>query len=73
MRQRGGLGQRYCAEDEYAAVYRPCPSPYNARADARAPRSPDEAHVYWRAAYEASQDAATYAVTVPWVTFGSGR
>ena len=58
----------YYAQDEFTAAYRPCPNPYNASADAQAPRSPDEAHVYWRAAYEASQTADEHAVTVPWVT-----
>ena len=59
---------RYYDEDEFTAAYRPCPDPYNAPAGARAPRSPDEAHVYWQAAYEASQAAQEYAVTAPWVT-----
>ena len=58
----------YYAQNEFTAAYRPCPNPDNASANAQAPRSPDEAHVYWRAAYEASQTAEEHAVTVPWVT-----
>ena len=58
----------YYVGDEFTASYRPCPNPYNAPANARAPRSPDEAHVYWSAAYEVSQAAKEYAVTSPWLT-----
>ena len=32
-----------------------CPDPYNIPADSPAPRSPDEAHEFWQAAYDASQ------------------
>ena len=33
----------------------PCPDPYNIPADSPAPRSLDEAHEFWQAAYDASQ------------------
>ncbi len=32
-----------------------CPDPYDVPADSPAPRSPDEAHEFWQAAYDASQ------------------
>ncbi len=78
-RDRGGAGvgtrrtdaPRHCgsqAGNPFTTAYSPCPNPYNAPANARAPRSPDEANVYWRAAYEASQNARHHAVTAPWVT-----
>lgn len=59
---------RYYSEDQYTLPYTPCPNPYNAHQDARAPRTADEASAFWRAAYNASQTAAAHAVTVPWIT-----
>ena len=58
----------YYAEDQFTAAYRPCPNPYNASADAPAPRSHDEAHVFWQAAYEVSQAAEEQPLAVPWIT-----
>ena len=54
-------------KDEYSTFYSPCPDPYDVPADAPAPRSLDEAHRFWLAAYGASQ-ARVQPITVPWTT-----
>ena len=54
-------------KDEYSTFYSPCPDPYDVPADAPAPRSLDEAHRFWLAAYGASQ-ARLQPITVPWTT-----
>ena len=61
-------GRRFYTEDEYTTSVSPCPNPYNVPADARAPRSVEEAHAFWQAAYDASQSAPEQPVTVPWIT-----
>lgn len=58
----------YYPEDRFTLPYTPCPNPYNAPTDSRAPRSHDEAHAFWGAAYDASQTAPKLTVTVPWIT-----
>ncbi len=55
-------------EDEFTERYRACPDPYDVPADALAPRSPDEAHEFWRAAYRASQTLVSRPISVPWIT-----
>ena len=45
-----------------------CPDPYEVPADASPPRSADEAHDYWQAAYDASQTEVEITVTLPWIT-----
>lgn len=55
-------------DDAFTTSHRPCPSPYDAPADAPAPGSPDEAHAAWRAAYDASQAREARSVTARWIT-----
>lgn len=57
---------RHYAEDEFTAAYTPCPNPYNAPADAQAPRSHNESHVFWQAAYGATRSAVEQPLAVPW-------
>ena len=61
-------GNRYWIEDEFTKTYKPCPNPYLIPADARGPRSADEAHVFWQAAYIAAQNRIGVPITVPWIT-----
>ena len=66
---RPGLrGNSYYSEDEYTRSFRPCPDPYDISLEASAPSSPDDAHEYWQAAYNASQVIGERSVTVPWIT-----
>ena len=67
LRPRPGI-LSYYPDTEFTTAYAPCPNPYNAPADSRAPRSPDEAHAYWQAAYDASTSTPEHSVTVPWIT-----
>ena len=72
-RQVAGLrppsrGNSYYTEDEFTKGYSPCPNPYDVPADAPAPRSPDEAHQFWQAAYDASQAREEIVIRVPWIT-----
>lgn len=72
-RQVAGLlpplrGNLYYAESEFTKGYRPCPNPYDVPAGALAPRSPEEAHEVWQAAYDASQARGEILITVPWIT-----
>ena len=59
---------RYYLQDDFSTDYRPCPDPYRVPADADGPRSLDEAHAYWREAYEESQVRPGTSITVPWIT-----
>ena len=61
-------GNSYYSEDEYTTSFRPCPDPYDISPEASAPSSPDDAHEYWQAAYDASQAIGERSVTVPWIT-----
>ena len=54
--------------DTFSQIYKPCPDPYEAPADAPAPRSYAEAHRAWQQAYNASQSRPTQSITVPWIT-----
>ena len=56
------------AEDAFTTTRRTCPDPYEVPPDAPPPRSHDEAHDFWQAAYDASQAAREQSVTVPWIT-----
>ena len=61
-------GNSYWLEDEFTRTYKPCPDPYDVPVDAPAPRSHDEAHEFWQAAYDASQSRVGVPITVPWIT-----
>ena len=58
----------YYTTHEFNTTYSPCPSPYDAAADALAPRSPAEAHRAWEEAYKASRSHQSQSTTVPWIT-----
>ena len=61
-------GGWFYPEDEFTATHEACPDPYDVPADAHAPRSLDEAHEIWQAAYDASQASREQSITVPWIT-----
>ena len=61
-------GDWYYPDHAFTMTYRPCPDPYTVPTDAPAPRSHDEAHAFWQAAYTASQTRFEVPITVPWVT-----
>ncbi len=72
-RQVAGLrpplrGNWFYPENEFTKSYKPCPNPYDIRPDAPVPRSPEEAHAFWQAAYDASQARVGKLITVPWIT-----
>ncbi len=58
----------FWAEDEFTKTYSSCPDPYDVPPDAPPPQSHDEAHEFWKQAYDASQNQAEQAITVPWLT-----
>ena len=58
----------YYEEDNFNRRYTPCPDPYDVPADAPPPKSVDEAHDLWQAAYDASQIGEELTFTVPWIT-----
>ena len=60
-------------EDEYTITHKPCPDPYDVPPDAPAPQSHDEAHRFWKAAYDASHLMEEGITIVPWVTARSWR
>ena len=61
-------GNWFYDEDAFRATYKPCPNPYDVPADADAPRSHDDAYVFWQAAYDASQTRQEKSITLPWIT-----
>lgn len=61
-------GNRYYPEHEFTKTYKKCPDPYDVPTDAPAPGSPDEAHAFWEAAYQASQLSSGVPIIVPWIT-----
>ena len=61
-------GGAYWTTDSYVTTRNPCPDPYDVPADARGPRSHDEAHRFWKAAYDLSQKLIERPTTVPWIT-----
>lgn len=61
-------GNWFYPENEFTKGYRPCPNPYDVPAGAAAPHSPEEAHQFWQAAYNASQEREESLITVPWIT-----
>ena len=72
-RQVAGLrepltGGYYWPTGTFTTINDPCPSPYDVATDARAPRSPSEAHQAWQQAYNASQRLQSQSITVPWIT-----
>ena len=54
--------------DTFESLQSVCPDPYDAPADAQAPRSADEAHAFWQQAYDASQSNREITVTAAWIT-----
>lgn len=60
-------GSRY-STDQFTETYEPCPDPYSVSPDAPAPQSHDEAHEFWKQAYDASQQREEITITVPWIT-----
>ena len=61
-------GGWYWNEDEFTKSYKPCPDPYDVPADASAPRSHEESHRFWKAAYDKSQERQGISIIVPWLT-----
>ena len=61
-------GNWYYSENEFTSTHQPCPNPYDVPSDVPGPSSHDEAHEFWRAAYEASQARAGKSITAPWIT-----
>ncbi len=66
-------GNSYYIDDEFTKTSKACPDPYDVPADAPAPRSHDESHQFWQAAYDASQAMGEQVIIVPWVTARSWR
>ena len=60
-------GEYYVDSKTEPRTYKPCPNPYEFPHNAPAPRSHDEAHEFWLAAYKASQSEATDSSPTPWV------
>ena len=58
----------YYSRHEFTRTYRPCPDPYDVPADSFAPRSANEAHLFWEAAYRESLARQAESITVPWIT-----
>ena len=61
-------GNYYWSSDQFLSTHNPCPDPNDVSPQAAPPRSHDEAHEFWRQAYEASQSRVAQSITVPWVT-----
>ena len=61
-------GGSYYSENEFTSNYTSCPNPYNVPSDTPGPRSYEEAHEVWQAAYDASQTREEELITVPWIT-----
>ena len=61
-------GRSFYSRHEFTQTYTPCPDPYDVPADAAAPRSADEAHLFWQSAYLESLARQTQTITVPWIT-----
>ena len=61
-------GRSYYPENSFQRTYNPCPDPYDVDPNAPAPRSHDEAHDFWQAAYDASQAREGTSHVVPWIT-----
>ena len=61
-------GGAYWTTDSYVTTHNPCPDPYDVPADARGPHSHDEAHRFWKAAYDLSQELIESPTIVPWIT-----
>ena len=66
-------GNAYYLENSFQLNYEPCPDPYDVDPDASAPRSHDEAHEFWQAAYDASQSREVTSLVVPWITADQWR
>ena len=61
-------GRYYYPDNSFTITHEPCPDPYDVDPDAPAPRSHDEAHEFWQAAYDASQAIEGASHVVPWIT-----
>ena len=55
-------------EHEFDTTRDPCPDPYDVPAEADAPRSANEANLFWQAAYLDSSSREPRSITVPWIT-----
>lgn len=60
-------GGSYWTTHEYTTTMSTCPDPYDVPASAPGPRSPEEAHEFWREAYTKSSLSPSRTVTVPWI------
>lgn len=60
-------GGSYWTTDDYTTTMATCPDPYDVPASAPGPRSPNEAHAFWREAYTRSSLTPSRTVTVPWI------
>ena len=59
---------RHYLTHSFSKTYKKCPDPYDVPADAPAPRSPDEAHAFWEAAYRASRQSPEVPIRGPRIT-----
>ena len=55
-------------EHEFTVSHSPCLDPYAIPPEAPAPRSYDEAYIFWEQAQAANEARGDYTVTVPWIT-----
>ena len=61
-------GRSFYPRNEFTQTHNPCPNPYDVPADADAPRSHDEAHLFWQSAYLESLARQAQTITVLWIT-----
>ena len=61
-------GNRFWTENQSTKTHSSCPDPYDVPPDAPPPNTHDEAHAFWKQAYEASQNPEERTITVPWLT-----
>ena len=61
-------GRSFYPRNEFTQTHNPCPDPYDVPAEADAPRSANEANLFWQAAYLESLAQQAQTITVPWIT-----
>ena len=61
-------GRSFYPRNEFTQTHNPCPDPYDVPAEADAPRSANEANLFWQAAYLDSSSREPRSITVPWIT-----
>ena len=66
-------GSQFYDSREFTKSYKPCPSPYDVPANAPAPSSPDEAHLFWQEAYDKSLSQVGQSIKIPWITAAEWR